>query len=110
MLDETVTPIGFRTIRFDADSGFILNGRRVPLRGVNMHQDHPGVGTAIPDALQAYRLRELKKMGVNAYRSSHNPMTPAMLDACDSLGILVVEENRLMGIKDGQIAATIPSS
>ena len=103
VLDEPVTPIGFRTIRFDADSGFILNGRRVPLRGVNMHQDHPGVGTAIPDALQAYRLRELKKMGVNAYRSSHNPMTPAMLDACDSLGILVVEENRLMGINDEHI-------
>ncbi len=103
VLDEQTTAIGFRTIRFDADSGFVLNGRRLPLRGVNMHQDHPGVGTAIPDALQAYRLRELKKMGVNAYRSSHNPMTPAMLDACDSLGILVVEENRLMGINDEHI-------
>jgi len=103
VLDEIETPVGFRTIRFDADSGFILNGQRMPLRGVNMHQDHSGVGCAIPDALQAYRLRQLKKMGVNAYRSSHNPMTPAMLDACDSLGILVVEENRLMGVNDEHI-------
>lgn len=65
-----------------------------------MHQDHPGVGSAIPDALQAYRLRELKKLGANAYRSSHNPMTPEMLDACDSIGFLVIEENRLTGIND----------
>ena len=65
-----------------------------------MHQDHAGVGAAIPDALQAYRLRELKKLGVNAYRSSHNPMTPEMLDACDSIGMLVIEENRLTGINE----------
>lgn len=103
VLDEAETMIGFRTIRFDVDSGFVLNGHRLPLRGVNMHQDHAGVGSGIPDALQAYRLRELKKMGVNAYRSSHNPMTPAMLDACDSIGILVIEENRLMGINDEHI-------
>lgn len=104
VLDNVDTRVGFRTIEFDPDRGFLLNGQRVPLRGVNMHQDHPGVGSAIPDAVQAYRLRELKKMGVNAYRASHNPMTPAMLDACDSLGILVVEENRLMGVNDEHIA------
>lgn len=68
-----------------------------------MHQDHAGVGAAIPDAMQAYRLRELKKYGVNAYRSSHNPMSPAMLAACDSLGILVMEENRLTGVNDEHI-------
>ena len=103
VLDKVDTRIGVRTARFDADSGFVLNGRRLPLRGVNMHQDHPGVGSAIPDELQAYRLEQLKKIGVNAYRSSHNPMTPAMLDACDSLGIIVVEENRLMGVNDEHI-------
>ena len=65
-----------------------------------MHQDHPGVGAGIPDALQVYRLKELKKFGCNAYRSSHNPMTPEMLDACDSLGILVIEENRLTGVNE----------
>lgn len=99
-VDRYTTTIGLREIRFDADKGFLLNGSSVKLKGVNMHQDHAGVGAAIPDALQAYRLRELKKIGVNAYRASHNPMTPQMIDACDSLGILVIEENRLMGIND----------
>ena len=68
-----------------------------------MHQDHPGVGTGIPDALQIYRLKQLKAIGCNAYRSSHNPMTPEMLDACDSLGILVIEENRLTGVNKEHI-------
>lgn len=103
VVDSRITKTGFRHIRFDADEGFFLNGRNVKLKGVNMHQDHPGVGAAIPDALQAFRLRELKKYGVNAYRSSHNPMTPEMIDACDSLGILVLEENRLTGVNDEHI-------
>lgn len=103
VVDTHVTNIGLRHISFDADSGFMLNGRRLKLKGFNMHQDHPGVGAAIPDALQVYRLKELKKLGANAYRSSHNPMTPEMLDACDSLGILVIEENRPMGVNDEHI-------
>ena len=103
IVDSRLIRTGIRHIRFDADNGFFLNGRHVKIKGVNMHQDHPGVGTAIPDALQAYRLRELKKYGVNAYRSSHNPMTPEMIDACDSLGILVMEENRLTGVNDYHI-------
>lgn len=103
IVDTYTTKFGIRDIKFDADSGFILNGRSVKLKGFNMHQDHAGVGTAIPDALQVYRLRQLKKLGANAYRASHNPMTPEMLDACDSLGILVIEENRLMGISDEHI-------
>lgn len=98
LVDRYSTPFGLRHVRFDADRGFILNGRALKLKGVNMHQDHPGVGVGIPDALQAYRLRQLKAFGCNAYRSSHNPMTPEMLDACDSLGILVIEENRLTGV------------
>lgn len=102
-VDETTVTTGIRDARFDPDKGFLLNNRPVKLKGVNMHQDHAGVGAAIPDALQSYRLRELKKIGVNAYRSSHNPMTPEMLDACDSLGILVMEENRLSGINDEHV-------
>ena len=102
-VDIYTTRTGLRDIRFDADKGFFLNGHNVKLKGVNLHQDHAGVGSAIPDALQAFRLRELKKYGVNAYRSSHNPMTPAMLDACDSLGILVMEENRLTGVNNEHI-------
>lgn len=100
VLDKVLTPFGIREIRFTANEGFLLNGKKVKLRGVNMHQDHAGIGVAIPDDMQIYRLRQLKKMGVNAYRSSHNPMTPEMLDACDRLGILVIEENRLTGINE----------
>lgn len=103
VIDTKTTKTGFRDIRFDADNGFFLNGRNVKIKGVNLHQDHAGGGSAIPDALQAFRLRELKKYGVNAYRSSHNPMTPEMIDACDSLGILVMEENRLTGVNDEHI-------
>lgn len=102
-IDTKTTKTGIRDIRFDADEGFFLNSRNVKLKGVDLHQDHAGVGAAIPDALQAFRLRELKKYGVNAYRASHNPMTPAMIDACDSLGILVMEENRLTGVNDEHI-------
>ena len=98
IVDTKITKTGFRHIEFDSDKGFLLNGKNIKLKGVNMHQDHPGVGTAIPDAVQIFRLKELKKYGINAYRASHNPMTPELLDACDSLGMLVIEENRLMGI------------
>ena len=102
-VDTYDTPFGIRTIRFDADEGFFLNGKRVEIKGVNLHQDHTGVGVAIPDALQEFRLRELKKIGVNAVRTSHNPMTPEMADACDRLGILVLEENRLTGVNDEHV-------
>ena len=98
--DVYETTIGLRDIRFDAERGFLLNGEPLKLKGVNMHQDHAGVGSAIPDALQAWRIKQLKKMGCNAYRASHNPMTPALLDICDREGILVIDENRLMGIND----------
>ena len=98
--DVYTTTIGIRDIRFDAEQGFLLNGKPLKLKGVNMHQDHAGVGTAIPDALQAWRIRQLKAFGCNAYRASHNPMTPALLDICDREGILVIDENRLMGINE----------
>ena len=95
---ETAT--GIRDIDFDADRGFLLNGQPLKLKGVNMHQDHAGVGAAIPDALQAWRIRQLKQLGCNAYRASHNPATPTLLDICDREGILVIDENRLSGIND----------
>ncbi len=103
IVDSFETPFGIREAVFDADRGFLLNGRRLELKGVNLHQDHAGVGSAIPDALQVWRLRQLQALGVNAIRSSHNPMSPVLLDACDSLGILVMEENRLMGINEEHI-------
>ena len=98
LVDSYETVTGIRHIEFDNDRGFLLNGEVVKLKGVNMHQDHAGVGAGIPDGLQEWRLMQLKKFGCNAYRSSHNPMTPALLDICDRLGILVIEENRLTGI------------
>ena len=100
VVDEYLTTTGIRHIAFDAEKGFLLNGRQLKLKGVNMHQDHAGVGSAIPDALQAWRIKQLKKFGCNAYRASHNPITPAVLDVCDREGILVIDENRLMGINE----------
>lgn len=94
LADERRVPIGFRTLRFDASQGFFLNDRPVKLKGVCLHQDHAGVGTAIPDALLGWRLERLKAMGCNAIRSSHNAPTPELLDWCDRLGFLVMNENR----------------
>jgi len=95
-VDRYETPFGIRTMRFDPDQGFFLNGQRVELKGTCNHQDHAGVGSALPDRLQAYRIERLKAMGSNAYRTSHNPPTPELLDACDRLGMLVLDENRMM--------------
>ena len=96
--DVYVTTTGIRQVEFDADHGFLLNGKPLKLKGVNMHQDHAGVGAAIPDALQAWRIKRIKELGCNAYRASHHPMTPSLLDICDREGILVIDENRLSGI------------
>jgi len=95
-VDRYETPFGIRTMRFDPDQGFFLNGQRVELKGTCNHQDHAGVGSALPDRLQAYRVERLKAMGSNAYRTSHNPPTSELLDACDRLGMLVLDENRMM--------------
>jgi beta-galactosidase len=97
VVDRTETSIGIRTICFDKDKGFFLNGKHVEIQGTCNHQDHAGVGSALPDGLQAFRIKALKEFGCNAYRTSHNPPTTELLDACDSLGMLVLDENRLMG-------------
>jgi beta-galactosidase len=94
--DQVQTPFGIRTIRFDADKGFSLNGKPVKIKGTCNHQDHAGVGVALPDRLQYYRIERLKEMGSNGYRTSHNPPTPELLDACDRLGMLVMDETRMM--------------
>lgn len=97
IVDEYETTIGIRTIKFEPDKGFFLNGEHIKLKGTNNHQDHAGVGTAIPDELQNFRISKLKEMGSNAYRTSHNAPTPELLDACDRLGMVVIDEHRLMG-------------
>ncbi len=99
LLDKYDLKVGIRSIDFGPD-GFLLNGRRVELKGCDLHLDHAGVGTAMPDGLWRYRLLKLKEYGFNAIRSSHNPASPAMLDLCDELGILVIDENRMMGIDE----------
>lgn len=98
IVDRYETTFGIRSIRFDPDKGFFLNGKWVKIKGSNNHQDHAGVGSAMPDGLQEFRINTLKQMGNNAYRCAHNPPTPELLDACDRLGMLVIDENRLMGI------------
>lgn len=95
VVDRYQTPFGIRTVGFDAAKGFLLNGTPLVLKGTCNHQDHAGVGVALPDRLQAYRIERLKDMGANAYRASHNPPTPELLDACDRLGMLVLDETRL---------------
>ncbi|MCS3732322.1 beta-galactosidase GalA [Mucilaginibacter dorajii] len=94
IVDSLITKCGFRTIKFDADSGFYLNNQRLKLQGVCNHQDHAGVGVAVPDSIVAFRLRKLKEMGVNAYRCAHNPPSVQFLNLCDEMGIMVMDENR----------------
>jgi beta-galactosidase len=94
--DDAVVAFGIRSIRFDSEKGFFLNGKPVKLNGTCNHQDHAGVGAAVPDRLQYWRIEKLKEFGCNAYRSSHNPPAPELLDACDRLGMLVIDETRRM--------------
>jgi beta-galactosidase len=74
--DELVTPAGFRTQRFDPAQGFFLNDKPLKIQGVCIHQDHAGLGVALPDSIIEFRLRRLKDLGCNAIRSSHNAPTP----------------------------------
>jgi beta-galactosidase len=96
VVDRYETLFGIRTVEFDAQRGFLLNGLPVKLKGTCNHQDHAGVGVALPDAVQYYRIAKLREMGCNAIRTSHNPPTPELLDACDQLGMLVFDETRMM--------------
>jgi beta-galactosidase len=92
---ERVT-FGVRDIRWDPDKGFFLNGKRIEIKGTCNHQDHAGVGAALPDRLQAYRIEVLKSMGSNAVRTSHNMPTPEWVEACDRLGMMMLCETRMM--------------
>jgi len=94
--DSMETQFGIRHIHFDKDTGFYLNGKNIKLKGVCCHQDHAGLGVALPDGMQEYRIRKLKEMGCNAYRSAHNPATEELIQVCDRLGMLVMDENRLL--------------
>jgi beta-galactosidase len=102
--DRYETRFGIRDLKFDPDEGFLLNGKPVKVKGTCNHQDHAGMGVALPDAVQYFRVRTLQEMGCNAIRTSHNPPTPELLDACDELGMLVLDETRMLSSNADGIA------
>lgn len=92
--DREIVPFGVRSAVFDPDKGFFLNGKAVKIQGVCNHQDHAGVGAAVPDALQAWRVGVMQGMGCNAIRTSHNMPAPELVEACDRLGVMMMPEAR----------------
>lgn len=102
-MDEDVVRFGIRDIKFDADKGFLLNGVQTKIQGVCCHQNHGGIGSAIPDEVYRYRIRCLKEMGANGYRTSHYPPAPELLDICDEEGMLVMDETRLLSGEKGDL-------
>src|SRR3569833_500038 len=94
--DAERVSFGVRTAKFTADKGFLLNGKQVKIMGTCNHQDHAGIGAALPDAMQWFRLAVLREMGGNAVRTSHNMPTPEWVDACDRMGMMMMCETRQM--------------
>jgi beta-galactosidase len=93
ILDTYETTFGVRTFEVNKN-GVFLNGKLCPVKGTCNHQDFAGIGVALPDKINYYKLKLLKETGSNAYRGSHHPPTPELLDMCDSMGIIVLDENR----------------
>lgn len=92
-LDLDTTPFGIRDARFEPATGFWLNGSNFKLKGVCLHQEAGGLGTAVPDRAWERRILALKQLGVNAIRTAHNPPSPDFLALCDRLGMLVMDES-----------------
>jgi beta-galactosidase len=92
VLDRYETPLGIRTIEFNREKGFLLNGRATKLHGVCDHHDLGALGAAVNRRATERQVEILKGMGVNAIRTSHNPPSPELLEACDRLGIVVMDE------------------
>lgn len=90
--DSEVVPFGIRTAKFEADTGFWLNGRNIKLKGVALHADGGAVGAAVPLAVWRQRFTALKALGVNAIRTAHNPPSPDFLDLADRMGFVVMDE------------------
>ncbi len=100
--DEYTCRFGVRTLEFSPSKGLLINGEAVKLKGANMHLDHAGVGVAVPEELWRYRIQRLKDYGFNAIRTSHNCASPVMLSLCDEMGVLVIDENRQLGVNREQ--------
>jgi beta-galactosidase len=92
IIDDFESTFGVRKIEYSSSKGFLLNGKRVKMNGVCLHNDAGSVGTAVPEAMWVRRLKILKDMGCNAIRTSHNPAAPEFLDLCDKMGFLVMDE------------------
>ena len=92
LLDNVVTKVGFRTLKFDPDKGFFLNGRNLKLKGICMHHDAGTLGAAVPRQVLERRLDILKDLGCNAIRTSHNPFSTDFMELCDEKGFLVIGE------------------
>jgi len=92
IIDEYQTPFGIRSIEFTNKQGLLVNGKKVIIKGVNLHQDAGCMGTAVPEKILENRLKTLKEMGCNAIRMSHYPHAPELLDMCDKMGVLVFDE------------------
>ena len=93
VIDEQITDFGIRSIRYDAAKGFFLNEKPMKMYGACLHHDGGGVGAAVPLGVWEYRFNKLKEVGINAIRTSHNPMSPEFYDLCDRMGFLVMNEN-----------------
>ena len=91
-VDDYVTPFGIRTFEWTADAGFFLNGKSVDLKGVNLHHDAGCLGAAVTERAVERRLETLQELGCNAIRTAHNPPQPELLDCCDRMGFLVIDE------------------
>lgn len=102
--DEERFTLGVRTATFDADKGFFLNGKSIKIQGTCNHQDHAGVGAALPDRLQYFRMGVLREMGSNAVRTSHNMPTPEWVEACDRMGMMMMCETRQMSSSEEGLA------
>lgn len=91
-IDGSSTNVGLRTLKFDANKGFALNGEWMKVKGVCLHHDAGVLGAVVPPEVWERRLRNLKEIGVNAIRMSHNPQAPVLYDLCDRMGFLVMDE------------------
>lgn len=92
VVDSVEIPLGFRWFHFDFDQGFFLNGKRLQLCGTTWHQVYPGMGNALPNSRHFADMKIIRDMGCNFFRTSHYPHDPAVMEACDQLGLLVLDE------------------
>jgi len=100
VLDTFKTQVGFRAIEWKANEGMFLNGKRYQIKGICCHQDHAGVGAAMPKELMEHRIGILKKLGINAYRCAHHAVSESLLEICDRMGMLVMVENRNFAVSE----------